>query len=655
MRPTAARRSIASITAGGFLLLALSACSVPGSGPDVEDAVNRLATALSSGNTLSSANTLSSGKVEGVHFVGDDTEADTDYAAVTDGLQGGVGDAQVSVGGVSTDGDSATGELDWRWKVGPKTWSYDTEVKLSKGETGDGQGWLVRWSPTIVEPSLKSGERLVQSTIKPERGQILGARDKPIVSLRPVLRVGIGKTALKPEEATPSATALARLIDIDAPDYVKQVTAAGPKAFVQGIVYRRNEAPAAVLGGLSGIRGARAITDRLPLAPTKDFASAILGTVGPATAELVKDSKGRIKPGDDVGISGLQKRYDEQLSGTRGAIVVAVDDKGERRTLFTADPTAGKRLRTTIDVATQRTAQQVLADVGPASALVAIRPSTGELVAVASGPGSGGYNTATIGHYAPGSTFKIVSALALLRSGVSVTSAVDCPPTTVVDGKRFKNYDDYPTPGLGRIRLEDAFANSCNTAFIGERNELGDDTLAQAAAALGLGVDHDTGFPSYFGQVTAPETATQAAASMIGQGSVLASPMAMAAVVASVVKGSAVLPGLLPDLDVDQKQPARPLTADEARQLRSMMARVVERGSGAVLQGVPGGPVIAKTGTAEYGDKPPLPTHAWMLAGRGDLAVAVFVERGESGSGTAGPILRRFLEAVPRRRLLFVG
>ncbi len=133
---------------------------------------------------------------------------------------------------------------------------------------------------------------------------------------------------------------------------------------------------------------------------------------------------------------------------------------------------------------------------------------------------------------------------------------------------------------------------------------------------------------------------------MIGQGTVLASPMAMATVVASVVKGSAVLPRLLPDHQVKQKAPGQPLTATEADQLRTMMRAVVERGSGSVLAGLPGGPVIAKTGTAEFGDQPPLPTHAWMVAGRGDLAVAVFVERGDSGSGTAGPILRQFLQDV---------
>ncbi len=231
------------------------------------------------------------------------------------------------------------------------------------------------------------------------------------------------------------------------------------------------------------------------------------GPSGPATAEIVKDSKGRIRAGDDVGLSGLQKRYDDQLAGTRGEKIVAVDDQGNRRTLFTADPVAGRPLRTTIEPGLQSLAQRLLAGVGPASALVAIRPSTGDLVAVASGPGSKGYNTATYGRYAPGSTFKIVSALALMRAGESPSTTVPCTPTTVVDGKQFKNYSDYPSSQLGRITLETALANSCNTAFVSQHAKLGATSLTQAAAALGFGTDHDTGFPSFFGGGRVPPAA----------------------------------------------------------------------------------------------------------------------------------------------------
>ena len=636
MRGIALRRSLTALAAGSCVLLAVGGCSVPGLGPDADEAVETLAAALERGD------------LKGVELAGDDAAAAKGHEKVLAGLSGGaVEDPEVEVNRVSTDGDAATGQLGWTWQVGSGTWSYDTDVQLTRAETDEGSRWLVRWSPTIVEPSLQDGETLDVTTIKAERGEILGAGDKPIVALRPVLRVGVDKTGLEAAAARRSATELARLVDVDARPLTKQVAASGPKAFVQAIVYRRNEAPDRVLAGLDGISGARAISDHLPLAPSKDFAGAVLGTVGPATAEVIKDSDGRVRAGDDVGLSGLQKRYDEQLAGTRGAKVVAVDDQGERRDLFVDDPEPGKPLRTTLDLATQRVAQQVLSQVESASALVAVRPSTGDLVAVASGPGSQGYNTASFGQYAPGSTFKVVTTLALLRAGLTPRSQVECPPTTVVDGKSFKNYDDYPTSGLGRISLEDALANSCNTAFISERDELEPDALAEAGAALGLGVDHDTGFPAYFGEVGEAESETQAAASMIGQGTVLASPMAMALVVASVLEGKAVLPRLLPGHEVEQKQPDTPLTGGEAKQLRSMMRAVVERGSGSLLSDVPGGPVIAKTGTAEFGEEPPLPTHAWMVAGRDDLAVAVFVERGDSGSGTAGPVLRRFLEAVP--------
>jgi cell division protein FtsI/penicillin-binding protein 2 len=124
--------------------------------------------------------------------------------------------------------------------------------------------------------------------------------------------------------------------------------------------------------------------------------------------------------------------------------------------------------------------------------------------------------------------------------------------------------------------------------------------------------------------------------------------MAMAAVVASVAAGHVVVPRLLLDRPTDPTTPEQPLTRVEAHRLRAMMRAVVLRGSGALLAPLPGPPVIAKTGTAEYGTTPPLPTHAWMVAAQGDLAVAVFVDTGESGSHTAGPILRSFLESAGR-------
>ena len=81
------------------------------------------------------------------------------------------------------------------------------------------------------------------------------------------------------------------------------------------------------------------------------------------------------------------------------------------------------------------------------------------------------------------------------------SSEVKCPETITVDGRRFKNYSDYPSSQLGTITLKTALAQSCNTAFIGSRTKLDDGDLAEAAASLGLGADYDTGFPSFFGEV----------------------------------------------------------------------------------------------------------------------------------------------------------
>src|SRR5699024_3114010 len=114
----------------------------------------------------------------------------------------------------------------------------------------------------------------------------------------------------------------------------------------------------------------------------------------------------------------------------------------------------------------------------------AIRPSTGDVLAAASGSGSDGYSTATVGRYPPGSTFKIVSSLAMVRAGYALDDRLPCPPTTSVNGKSFKNYDDYPPGGLGRISMRTAIANSCNTAVIAASERVSQADLADAAASL---------------------------------------------------------------------------------------------------------------------------------------------------------------------------
>ena len=646
------RRLCSVLLLATTVMLAGCSASRPMPDPSPSDTPERAAAELAAG--------LAKKDLSAVEFVGaTGAEVNALYQPLIAGM--GARQPEVTVAGVARQGGSATATLTvvWTFPGVPQKWSYPAEAPLTE-EAGR---WKTSWRPNILQPQLDGSNRLTQNRLDPERGELLGEGGDPIVQLRPVVRIGIDKSGVGAGVLDASARRLAGLVKIDPKAYAAEVAAAGPKAFVQAIVYRAADPDRPPNKAVFAIDGALPIEDDQMLAPTRDFARPIIGSVGQATKAIVDASDGAVVAGDQVGLSGLQKRYDAQLRGTPGVRVELVAAKpsgssasptpspspsagAEPVTVFEVEAVGGKPLTTTLNTGLQTLAERTLAKTRPASALVAIRPSTGAVVAAANNAGTGGQSIATVGQAPPGSTFKVVSALALLRAGLNPGSSVTCPRTVTVEGKTFTNYSDYPSGSLGQIPLRTALAQSCNTAFIGQRGKVKGSALAEAAGSLGVGIDYDTGFPSFFGSVPDDPSATGRAASLIGQGKVQASPLAMAGVVASVEAGQTVLPHLVEGQV--SKSKAKPLTAEEADQLRQMMRAVVTEGSGRVLAGL-GGTVIAKTGTAEYGTKAPLRTHAWMIAGQGDLAVAVFVNDGESGSRTAGPLLRTFLSGAGQR------
>ncbi len=609
--------------------LLAAGCGSKDSGPDPAPTANGLAQGLTSGD------------LSGVVFNGMAAkQADGEYDATVAGMGGVKPKVQVTAVKKSSD-TAATATLSWLWPLGTG-WSYQTTAPM---ELLDDR-WQVTWAPSVVEPSLDDPRTtLAALTVESTRGDIVGPHGVRLVTARPVLRFGVDRIKVGAARASDSARRLAQLVGIDAASYVKQVKAAGPKAFIQAIVYRKDEVPPAVMRGYVHIKGVDAIAGELPLAITKEFAAPILGTVGPVTAEMIKDNPGVYRVGDVAGLSGLEARYDEQLRGSPGVQVDSVAPDGTRTKLFANDPVDGKPLRLTLEPRLQLLAERILSGVGPASAIVAIRPSTGAIVAAANGPGTHGYNDATYGRFAPGSTFKTVGSLALVKQGQTPSSPVDCPTSVNVNGKVFTNDSFYPPSANGRITLATALADSCNTAFINERTELGSHDLVDAAATLGMGVDHDLGFPAYFGNVVPPASETEKAADMIGQGQILASPMTMATVMASVVAGHTVVPQLVTSVTPAATSP-EPLTAAQDATLKQMLRGVVTSGTGVGLADVPGPPVIAKTGTAEFDRNGKRLTHAWMIAGQGDLAVCAFVDVGQTGAGTAGPLLEQFLRGA---------
>ncbi len=611
------------------LVLLLSGC---GSGKDAGPDPDGAATSLAAG--------LGSGDLSGVTFSGTTAaQVDTDYADTIAGL-GGV-KPTVQVAGVKRDSDSAaTATLSWSWPLGTG-WTYESTAPM----TLVGRQWEVAWGRSVIEPSMEASWTLDATTVEAKRGDILGPGGVGLVTERPVVRFGVDRTKVGPAGALDSARRLAQLLGIDVASYAKLVRASGPKAFIQAIVYRQEDVPAAVTAAYTRIKGVDALSGDLPLGITKEFAAPILGTVGPVTAELIKDNPGVYRVGDIAGLSGLESRYDAQLRGTPGVRVDAVASDGKRHQLFTTKPVNGTPLKLTMVPRLQMLAERILSTVGPASAIVAIRPSTGAILAAANGPGNNGYNDATYGRFAPGSTFKTVDSLALVKKGVTPSSTVDCPTGVNVNGKVFTNDSFYPPSANGRISLATAIANSCNTAYINERTKLGSHDLVDAAATLGMGVDHDLGFPAYFGNVVPPASETEKAADMIGQGQILASPMTMATVLASVVAGHTVVPQLITSVNPATTSPT-PLTASQDATLKTLLRGVVTGGTGIGLKDIPGPPVIAKTGTAEFDRNGKRLTHAWMIGAQRDLAVCAFVDVGTTGAGIAGPLLEQFLRGA---------
>lgn len=354
---------------------------------------------------------------------------------------------------------------------------------------------------------------------------------------------------------------------------------------------------------------------------------------------------GAVDPKTGKGVSGLQARYDKQLTGGGGATrsVVVVERESGRvvKRLTGSGKAAGKAVRTTIDPKVQEAAAAALDGVKKNAAVVAIDPGTGDILAAANLPS--GMNRALEGRYPPGSTFKVVTSAALLKQGMRPSDKADCPKFAYVNGQRFENQDQFVLPAGSTFK--DAFAHSCNTFFVGARGKLSASALHDTAEAFGIGGSWDAGTVTYDGSVPVATGDNDKAASTIGQARTQASPLVMASIAATVKEGAFKQPVLVPDAVKKRYEAPARLEPGVVGSLREMMRATVTDGAGWALKGLPGEP-HAKTGTAEFGNDTPPRTHAWMIGYQGDreLAWSVLLEDGGSGGSDAGPIAARFLK-----------
>ena len=497
--------------------------------------------------------------------------------------------------------------------------------------------WLVNWSPATIVPQLRTGDQLSVQTTWPARAAILGAGGAPLTTQGQVVTIGVEGARIKNASAVQAALVAAGASSSAAseaiaaaklhPTYFEPVFTVSQARYNQleptiypipGTVFQSGNARSAITPGL---------------------ASGVVGTVGPITAQELSQLGAPYDATRVVGQTGLEQADERQLAGQPGATVTVVGHSGTRvATVATLPAHPGTPVTTTIDPATQHAAEAALAGERKSAALVAVNASTGDVLAAVS-VNSGGFDQAIDGGFPPGSTFKVITSTALITHGLTPSSAASCPGTATVDGEVFHNAEGEAPVST----LLQAFTESCNTAFIRlATGHLTAPDLPAAATMFGLGRSLDLGLVSFDGSVPQPSDEADLAATSIGQGRVLMSPLSMAMVAAAADTGTVRSPQLVVGGGSATGTATSQLPSDVVSDLHEMMASVVASGT-AAGQGLPAG-TYAKTGTAEYGTTTPLKIDAWLMGFKGDTAFACLVVNSNGNGGpTCGPIVATFL------------
>jgi penicillin-binding protein 2 len=404
------------------------------------------------------------------------------------------------------------------------------------------------------------------------------------------------------------------------------------------------------------------------------------------------------RPGDMVGKTGLEKHLENELRGISGERRVEVDAHGrELRLMQGFAPVPGKKVYLSIDSQLQKVAEEAFGE--ESGAAVAIDVETGEVLAMASRPTfdpalfSGGIslkewntlrddplkplqNRAISGQYPPGSTFKLVTAIAALRNGAATPeTTVNCSGSITI-GKNNQVIRCWNRKGHGNVDLRRAIKESCDVWFYQVGLKLGIDKLAATALEMGMGQNYDFPLDSVKkGLIPTKEWKKkrfnqgwfngETAIASIGQGYVLTTPLQLAVMTAAVANGGKVLrPQVVRRIEELSGQIIFNAAPDPFSTLdlppsmflavrQGMEAVVNEAGGTGAACRIPGLRVAGKTGTAQViqsktagasGDPKNLRDHALFVAyapaDKPKIAVAVIVEHGGHGGSAAAPVAR---------------
>ena len=415
--------------------------------------------------------------------------------------------------------------------------------------------------------------------------------------------------------------------------------------------------------------------------PNGELAAHAIGWVGATVVSA--------QPGDERfyyiapelhGKGGIEYQYDAFLGGVPGERKVLVDARGFAiREWVVVDEQKGPDLTLTLDSGIQYVVERQLS--GQRGACVVLDPRSGEILALASSPtydlnvvrrmekyatlsedpGKPLLNRASGGAYAPGSTFKPVTALAALSLGFPGAEKYGCTGVFEVGGMRLHCARRW---GHGDLDLKHALMVSCNPFFCNLGFEVGTNALCATARACGLGAktgidlgvdmggvvpDGDWKMQMYHERWYPGDLAQMA----IGQGMLLVSPLQMALLAGAIGTGSLVTPHLKVGLPPNRRR--LPFAEHALRTVREGMRLVVSgdgdvRGSGWRAGEGLSVPVSGKTGTAEVGRGATRRKNTWFIAyapsENPTVAIALVIENGESGGGTAAPRVNKILKRI---------
>lgn len=508
--------------------------------------------------------------------------------------------------------DSATFTLAATWKFGPEKrneWSYTTDGTA----TAAGDDWTIGWNAATVAPGLDQGP-LSYSTLVPQpAARVLDRTGAELLTQHVVTLVDVAP-GINANDVNTVAALLNPIAPGITPASLSADLAAASGKPVTAITLREED--------LAPIEARLAATPQVTLRPQTRLLATDRALTSPTLA-------------------GLSDLWQQRTDAAAGWAIIAETAAGARR-VGGQDAKPVGDIAATLDIGMQLAAEAALAPLTTPAAIVAIQPSTGDLLVVAQNtPADAQGPIALTGLYPPGSTFKTVTVSAALQAGqVTPDSIVACPGTENIEGRQIPNDDNFD---LGDVPLHTAFARSCNTTMGRLAVNLPPDGLTKAAAQLGLGIDYVApGMTTVTGSVPVADTSALRVEEGIGQGKVTASPFGMALVAATLAHGSVPAPTIVAGEPGVPDRTPEPLPPSVDEQVQAMMRETITDGTATQLRDIPG--LLGKTGTAEYIDDQH--AHGWFVGIRGDLALAVFV----SDAGSSGPAVDaagRFLRAIP--------